>query len=257
MDLDRVRTEYDSEVRAHPKPPAGFKVGQTGGVIRITGHFNFICWWDLAPGAASEAVANQATYFRSRGEQLIWRVYQHDKPAELSDCLAQEGFKAEPPGTLMILDLANQLTAPIGPEVEIRRVATMEDLLGFMAASNAAFGHEESWRLAAYASRLDDPDLALYVASVSGKTVASARLEIASANFGLLFGGGVDPSYRRQGLYRALVAERAKEAKRRGCRYLITDARETSRPILENLGFMGAASEITWVLHPACGKTSP
>jgi GNAT superfamily N-acetyltransferase len=251
MDLDRVRAQYDAEIRARPKAQAGFAVERTNGVIRLSGHFNFICWWDLASSAAPEAAANQAAYFRSRREELIWRVYEHDNPAELSDCLAEEGFEAEPPGTLMIFDLVNQLTAPIGPEVEIRRVTTIDDLQGYMAASELAFGHAESWRYAAYSSRLDDPDLALYVAVVSGKTVASARLEIGSANFGLLYGGGVSPSYRRRGLYRALVAERAKEAKRRGCSYISADARETSRPILQDLGFIGVASETTWVLRPA------
>jgi hypothetical protein len=117
MDLGRVLAQYDAEVRARPKARSGFEVRRTGGVIRLTGHFNFICWWDLAPGAAREAVASQATYFRSRGEELIWRVYEHDKPAELGDCLAEEGFEAEPPGTLIIFDLADQLTAPIGPDI--------------------------------------------------------------------------------------------------------------------------------------------
>ena len=248
MDLGRALAQYDSEVRARPKARPGFVVERTGGVIRLTGHFNFICWWDLAPGAAREAVASQAAYFRSRDEKLIWRVYDHDKPTGLGDCLAEEGFEADSPGTLMIFDLANQMTAPIGPDIGIRQVTTIEDLHGFMAASDVAFGHEESWRLDAYSSRLGDPDLALYIALVSGKRVGSARLELGSPNFGLLFGGGVSPSYRRQGLYRALVAARAKEAKRRGCSYLVADARETSRPILQNLGFIGAARETTWVL---------
>jgi len=180
---------------------------------------------------------------------LIWRVYQHDEPAGLGDWLAEAGFEPEPPGTLMIFDLANQLTAPVAREVEIRRVSTVADLPGFIEASGAAFGEDESWRLAAYSSCLDDPNLALYVALVSGMAVTSARLEMGWPNFGLLFGGGVSPSYRRQGLYRALVAERAKEAQRRGCRYLISDARETSRPILQNLGFICAAGETTWVLR--------
>ena len=249
MDLGRVLAQYDPEVRARPQAQPGFEIERTGGVIRLTGHFNFICWWDPAPAAARAAVASQATYFRSRGEELIWRVYEHDKPAGLSDWLTEAGFKSEPPGTLMIFDLANQLTAPVGPEIEIRRVSTMADLQGFVEAAGAAFGQEERWRLAAYSSRLDDPNLALYVALVSGKAVASARLEMGSPNFGLLLGGGVSPSYRRQGLYRAPVAERGKEAKRRGCRYLSSDARETSRPILQNLGFISAASETTWVLR--------
>ena len=250
MDLGRVLAQYDSEVRARPKAQPGLEVERTGGVTRLTGHFNFICCWDLAPGAAREAVASQAAYFRSRGEKLIWRVYEHDKPAELSDCLAEEGFKADQPGTLMIFDLANQIPEAVGPDVEIRRVTTMEDLHGFIAASEVAFGHEESWRLAAFSSRFGDPDLALYIALVSGKTVASAHLELGASDFGLLFGGGVSPACRRRGLYRALVAARAKESKRWGCSYLATDARETSRPILRKLGFVSAAGETTWVLPP-------
>jgi GNAT superfamily N-acetyltransferase len=248
MDLRRVLQQYDTEFRADPKVSLGFEVSRTGGVTRLTGHFNFICSWDLAPGAAREAVASQAAYFRSRGEKLIWRVYEHDQPAELSQCLAEEGFEADQPGTLMIFDLGNQIPAPVGPDIEIRRVTTMEDLHGFIAASEVAFGHEQSWWLAAFSNRLGDPDLALYHALVSGQPVASARLELGSPNFGLLFGGCVSPAHRRQGLYRALVAARAQEAKRWGCRYLATDARETSRPILQNLGFVRAASETTWVL---------
>jgi len=251
MNLARVLAQYDAEVRARPTAQPGFEVERTNGVVRLTGHFNFVSWWDLAPGAAREAVAKQAAHFRSRGEELIWRVYEHDQPAGLGDCLAEEGFEPETPGTLMIFDLANQPAAPIGAEIEIRRVATIEDLQGFMAASDAAFGGEESWRRRAYPDRLSDPDLALYVALVSGKIVASARLEMGASNFGLLFGGGVSPEYRRRGLYRALVAERAKEARRHGCSYLSADARETSRPILQDLGFVCAASEITWVLRPS------
>jgi GNAT superfamily N-acetyltransferase len=254
MDLGRVLTQYDVEVRACPTAQPGFRVKQTDGVIRLTGHFNFISWWDLRPGAARQAVANQAAHFRSRRESLICRVYEYDKPAELGDYLADEGFEAEQPGTLMIFDLADQLTAPVGPDTEIRRVTTLEDLQGFIAASDVAFGKQESWWIEAYSSRLGDPDLGLYIALVSGKTVASARLELGSSNFGLLFGGGVSPSHRRQGLYRALVAERAKEARRRGCRYLVSDARETSRPILQNLGFVGAAMETTWVLPGRSGN---
>jgi GNAT superfamily N-acetyltransferase len=248
MDLGRVLAQYDSEVRARPKAQPGLEVERTGGVTRLTGHFNFICCWDLAPGAAREAVASQAAYFRSRGEKLIWRVYEHDQPAELGECLAAEGFEADQPGTLMIFDLVKQIPAPVGPDIEIRRVATIEDLRGFIAASEVAFGHEQSWWLAAFSNRLRDPDLALYNALVSGLPVASARLELGSTNFGLLFGGGVSPAYRHRGLYRALVAARAKEAKRWGCNYLASEARETSRPILQNLGFISAARETTWVL---------
>jgi ribosomal protein S18 acetylase RimI-like enzyme len=136
--------------------------------------------------------------------------------------------------------------------VDICRVTTGEELEDFVKASELAFGGLDAWQRTAYADRLNDPDLALYVAYVSAEIAASARLEIGSmSSFGLLFGGGVAPSYRRMGIYRALVAERAREARRRDLRYLSTDARETSKPILQNLGFVSAAKEVTWVLNPS------
>ena len=182
----------------------------------------------------------------------MWRVYEHDSPAEISGCLAEEGFEPDAAGTLMIFDLANELEASTADNVDIRRVKTEEELEDFVKASEQAFGEPDAWQRTAYADRLNDPDLALYVAYVSAEIAASARLEIgSSSSFGLLLGGGVAPSYRRMGIYRALVAERAREARRRNLRYLVTDARETSKPILQNLGFVSAAKEVTWVLNPS------
>jgi GNAT superfamily N-acetyltransferase len=97
---------------------------------------------------------------------------------------------------------------------------------------------------------LADPDLGLYVAYMDGMAAASARIEMSDAwSFGLLQGGGVAPPHRRQGLYRALVAARAEEARARGLRYLTCDARETSRPILEGLGFVPATKAVLWTLR--------
>jgi GNAT superfamily N-acetyltransferase len=86
---------------------------------------------------------------------------------------------------------------------------------------------------------------------VDGEPVASARLEMSPTwSFGLLQGGGVAPEYRGRGLYRALTAARVAAARARGLSYLVSDARETSRPILERLGFTPAARAALWVLQP-------
>ncbi len=58
------------------------------------------------------------------------------------------------------------------------------------------------------------------------------------------------PDHQGRGVYRALVAARAAEARRRGVRYLTVDARETSRPILERLGFQPLATVRGWTLPP-------
>jgi GNAT superfamily N-acetyltransferase len=250
MDVDRALALYDRAVRARPVAGPGMALEQTGGVLRLTGPFNFVCWWDLTSEGVRAAVAEQAAHVRARGEGLMWRVYEHDRPAELSYCLADEGFQPDPPGTLMIFDLANELTAP-AVRADVRRVRTLTELDDFIAAAAQAFGEDEAWRRAAYAGRLDDPNLLLFVAYVGGVAAASARMETApGCPFGSLYGGGVAPQYRGRGLYRALVAARAEEARRQGLAYLSIEARETSRPILQRLGFAPIVRETTWTLTP-------
>ena len=58
------------------------------------------------------------------------------------------------------------------------------------------------------------------------------------------------PLPARESVRAELVARRAEEARRRGYRFLTTDARETSRPILERGGFVPLTGITGWVLRP-------
>jgi GNAT superfamily N-acetyltransferase len=60
---------------------------------------------------------------------------------------------------------------------------------------------------------------------------------VPGTSFAGLWGGGTDARWRGRGIYRALVAHRARAALDRGYRYLQVDASDQSRPILERLGF--------------------
>lgn len=249
MDLDLVLARFDAEVRAHPTPPAGIVVERRRGLVLLTGGFNYVSAWDLTALTMGAVVAEQAGWFRAQGQELMWRIYDHDGPPGLAACLSAAGFEPDPPGTLMFFDLTQDLAAATAHGVEVRRIRTLGELEGFVSASGLAFGQEEPWQREAFAKQLDDPDMALFVAWVGGKAVASARLEMAAGrSFGLLFGGGVAPTHRGQGLYRALVAARAQEARARGLAYLSIEARDTSRPILERLGFVPAGRETIWKL---------
>ena len=252
MDIPQVLAFYDTDVRAQPGARPGLTVERADGVVRLVGQFNFIGWWDFPAEAAPAAVAAQAGHFRALGETLLWRVHDHDGPAVLPDLLAQNGFRPDPPGTLMFFDLADELATGTSASVEVRRVATPADLDDFTAAANRAFGDTQaSQRRSVYADHLDSDDLALFVAYLGAEPVASARLETTPGQaFGQLFGGGVAPEHRGLGAYRALVQARAEDARGRGLRYLSTEARETSRPILQRLGFVPVARETTWVLSP-------
>ncbi len=82
--------------------------------------------------------------------------------------------------------------------------------------------------------------------------MASGGLQLPRGRaFAGLYSGGTVPDYRGRGAYRALVAARAAEALRRGYRYLTVDARETSRPILQRLGFQALATIRGWTLPGA------
>ncbi len=250
MDLDLVLARFDAEVRAHPAPPAGITVERRGGFVLLTGGFNYVSAWDLTAQTMASAVAEQAAWFRARGQALMWRIYDHDGPPGLAACLSEAGFEPDPPGTLMFFDLARDLATAPADGVEVRRARTLGDLDGFVSAAGLAFGQEEPWQREAFAKQLDDPDMALFVAWVGGQAVASARLEMAAgSSFGSLFGGGVAPAHRGRGLYRALVAARVLEARNRGLAYLSIEARDTSRPILERLGFVPAGRETIWTLR--------
>ena len=87
MNLDETLALYDAEVRAKPVARSGLAVERTGGVVRLTGLFNFVSSWDQQADIA-QMVAAQAGYFRARGEALMWRVHDHDGPAGLAACLA-------------------------------------------------------------------------------------------------------------------------------------------------------------------------
>jgi len=68
--------------------------------------------------------------------------------------------------------------------------------------------------------------------------------------FASLWGGSTLPSWRRRGIYRALVAARARLAVASGYRYLQVDASDNSRPILERLGFVGLTVTVPYVFRP-------
>ena len=89
----------------------------------------------------------------------------------------------------------------------------------------------------------------IYVAYVNGTPACAGRLNFdPTSQFASLWGGSTVSDYRRRGLFTALVAVRAQEAKQRGARFLTVDARPMSRPILERNGFklLAFANAVYW-----------
>jgi GNAT superfamily N-acetyltransferase len=257
MDPAEILARFDAEFRADPPTEFGVTRTWADSVLRTEGAYAFIGWWTFGADETAAAVAREAAHFAEGGVQ--WKVYGHDGPANLADELARAGFEPDDVETFLVLD-TETATPPLDPPrgVEVREVTDRAGIEALVAVSNAAFGREEPWRADQLAGRLADPTQALFVAFLDGEPVSSGRLELAPGKaFAGLYGGGTVPAYQRRGVYRALVAARVAEARRRGHRFLAVDARETSRPILERLGFRPLDTVRDWVLPAAPGPRSP
>jgi GNAT superfamily N-acetyltransferase len=250
MDLASVRALYDARMRADPPEEVGLVNEWAGPVLRRVGVRAFIEHWTFDATGAAAATAAEAAYFRRSGHALEWRVFSHDRPANLEAALASAGFVPEPAETFMVFDLAEGLDAgPLPPQVTVRQVRDAPGLEDVMSVRAEAFGREHAALRKELSARLADPALALYVAYIDGRPAASARMEApVNRPFAGLYGGGTRPEWRGLGLYRALVTARAEEAARRGVRYLTVDAEETSRPILARIGFQPLATVRGWEL---------
>jgi predicted acetyltransferase len=77
--------------------------------------------------------------------------------------------------------------------------------------------------------------------------------------FGYLGTGGVREAFRGRGVYRALLAARARDARERGARFLLVDAQPTSEPILRRMGFEVLTSTwpCVWSPEPSSPTPSP
>jgi GNAT superfamily N-acetyltransferase len=117
--------------------------------------------------------------------------------------------------------------------------------------------HEDrSWIDDLAAERAADPEgLRIFVAEAGDCTVCAGWLRFPSrTEFATFWGGATLPSWRGRGIYRALVAHRARLAAERGRRYIEVDASDDSRPILERLGFVAVTTTTPFVWSP---PTSP
>ncbi|MER6313322.1 GNAT family N-acetyltransferase [Streptomyces sp. NPDC001581] len=261
MDLDellKVRARYDAEVREGAQSDsAQARVERAGRVVRQSAPglgWNCVLWSDLDEESADAEIAAQVAFFAGRGcAEFEWKLYDHDGPADLGARLRAAGFVPEPPETLMVGRAADLARLPVEPPEGITlRVVTDEAGVDLMMEVHAgAFGTERP-RIREYLldQLRNEPESIAAVLAMAGDTpVSAARMEMRPGTaFAGLWGGGTVPQWRGRGIYRLLVAHRARIAAERGIPYLQVDASDDSRPILERLGFgvLGVTVPYLW-----------
>ncbi|MBT2453430.1 GNAT family N-acetyltransferase [Streptomyces sp. ISL-86] len=263
MDLDelrKVRDRFDAEMRRDAPPDvAEADVERVGAVVRQTapGHgWNGVLWSDLDEETANEEIAAQVAFFSGRGApDFEWKQYDYDRPADLGERLRAAGFVPGPAERLMVGRVAELAKLPVHPPEGITlRVVTDEagvDLM--MAVHTRAFGTERPRiRHLMLTLLMDEPETIAAVVAMAGDTpVSAARMEMRpGTSFAGLWGGGTVPEWRGRGIYRLLVAHRARIAAELGIPYLQVDASDDSRPILERLGFSALGVTTPYVYSP-------
>jgi GNAT superfamily N-acetyltransferase len=239
---------FDRQMRRDARPDGpGAHVEADLGLIRQVapgGGWNGVLYFsDPDPERADKAIATEVAHFTSLGVEFEWKLYSHDRPADLGDRLLAAGFVPDDPETLMVAEIAGlSALSPDLPEgVHLRAVTTAADADLVGQVHDAAFGHGgERIRDRVLARLADDPETVWTWLAMAGDTpVCAARMDVhQGTEFAGLWGGGTVAAWRGKGIYRALVAHRAALAAELGCRFLQVDASDQSRPILERLGFV-------------------
>jgi hypothetical protein len=200
-----------------------------------------IIYSQLNEANAADIIRQQVAYFESLGQDFEWKVYDYDRPPDLKERLASYGFIVEEAEAIMVLDLADapeilwQLVRhsvqPILDPEKISDVLTVEGQV--WDEDFTSLGHYLGEALSNYPEQMS-----VYVAYIDEQPASAAWIYFPEhSQFASLWGGSTLSGFREQGLYTALLAVRAQEAKARQVRYLTVDASPMSRPILEKFGF--------------------
>lgn len=253
---DELLRTHDSQVRGtvHRRLLPDWSADADGPVLRVrTGHRGLAFsdgLLDLRRDEVEKLVAAAVTYFRRHRQQFEWKVYSNDHE-HLVETLKMHGFSPEPTETVLLGEASSLTRAGEAPtEVRVRKVDQLEDLERVAGLETEVWGQDWSWLGADLAARLDSSpdDVGVWIAEADHRAVSAAWLvRLPGTDIAGLWGGATLPEWRRRGIYKALVATRARAAEQLRARYLWVDASDDSRPILERLGMTAVATTTPWI----------
>jgi GNAT superfamily N-acetyltransferase len=258
-DTDTLLTAYDEQMRGvPPNLPSRATHEQDGPLLRIVGMHRGLITGPRDLGVQGQdldrLIARQRDYFAARGEAVEWKTRGHDLPADLPDRLHSAGFVPEDQETVLIgpaEEMATQPQLPAG--IALRHTTAEADMHRIAAMESQVWGQDWSWLADDLIGRLTTApeDIAVIVAEADGQVVSAGWLVFRpGTDFASLWGGSTVRAWRGRGIYRALVAHRAKLAAARGVRYLQWDASDDSAPILRRLGCHAVTTTTPYVWTP-------
>ncbi|MFF3446590.1 GNAT family N-acetyltransferase [Streptomyces sp. NPDC002667] len=256
--IDELRTAYDAQLRGVTPPGGGARVEKDGPLTRVVGrHRGFVSGpRDLGVYGTDLdlLIARQRDFYAARGEAVEWKTRAHDLPSDLTDRLTTAGFVAEDSETVLIGESADLAADPVLPDgVTLRRVTAESDLRRIAAMESRIWGEDWDWLADDLAARIENApeNIVVLVAEAGGEVVCAAWLVFQDGvDFAGLWGGSTVEEWRGRGIYRAMVAHRARLAAARGVPYVYVDASADSAPILARLGLHAVTTTTPYVWAP-------
>ena len=250
---------HDEQVRGTiaGRLPKSWIPSWDGPVLRVTTQTRGIVFGrDLAgvPGAELDAlIARAVDFYAAKGLSFEWKTYAHDRP-DLPARLAAAGFVEDPTETVVVGRAEDLVDAGVAPDgITIRITTAPADLRRIAELQSEVWGSDWSWLAEDLADRIASgpDDIVVLVAEAGATVVSTAWLVILpGTEFASLWGGSTRLGLRGRGIYRALVAHRARIAVERGIHYLWVDASDDSSPILQRLGLRAISTTTPWVWTP-------
>lgn len=245
MNMDEIRSLYDQWQRIGIDYPR-VKREVTPRTVRLIDTPNergTVIYSKLDEATADAAIRAEIAYFRKLkiADDLEWKLFDYDTPADLKERLVAHGFEPQDPDAVLILDMEAVPPALLQPVThDVQRITDAAGLAHVKAILETVWDEAYDWLIPSLGRTLrEKPDeLSVYVAYVEGVPASAGWIDYHADNpFAGLWGGATVPEYRKRGLYTALVSTRVQEAKARGVRYLTIDASPSSRAVLEKYGF--------------------
>ncbi|MCB8921985.1 MAG: GNAT family N-acetyltransferase [Ardenticatenaceae bacterium] len=244
MDTLAILALYDEQERRQGTHSL-YRREETPDVVRhictLPNRLHFVIYSQLTAVTANRVIQEQITYFQSiGGSGLEWKVYDHDQPSDLKERLSAHGFEPDEAEGLLVLDMEEAPDSYWQPvTADVRRVTTIVQIRDIVAIQQQVWGHDFHWLEEQLSEFLKEPEQwSVYLVYLDGKPVCGAWASFPpGSQFAGMWGGATLVDYRGRGAYTAVVNTRAQEARQRGYRFLMIDASDMSRAILQKRGF--------------------
>jgi len=214
-----------------------------------------VIWSSLTVDNAKAIIEQEIAFHRGMRVDFEWKVYSHDMPLDLLPRLERAGFRIGPREAVLVLDLKACGESIESEDPRAIRVDRIDQLADFRRVAEDVFAKDYTFTTTQLADAIHRGSVQHrgYVAYAEGEPASIGRLYTHPESwFGGLYGGGTRSQFRGRGLYRAVIAARARDAAALGAKYLIVDALPTSRPILERLGFKWVTDTRPYEKAAAC-----